>query len=280
MRNAHLASVQDEPIAPAPTTSDGWPIVIFSHGLAGSLELYSYVNQELASYGYVVVVLTHCDGSASVCSPEPGRIEYYHQITTEIRDDIDGAGYRFRNGQLHQRVREVCSVLDAVVQLSNVAGSVFNKCDTSNVSIAGHSFGAATALSVAHQDTRFKKMVLLDAWMEPLDDDVRDGVGSCLPTLHMMSEHFLDWRPNTENTKRHARGCTHAHSRLTWLRNTRHSNFSDIPVFSPTINRLVKSTGKINHMYALQVIGQLSAAFLTGDFDACAANIPELILIQ
>ncbi|CAI5710439.1 hypothetical protein KXD40_005096 [Peronospora effusa] len=275
MNNARLAALQDAPVA----SSNDWPIVIFSHGLAGSLELYSYVNQELASHGYVVVVPNHSDGSACVCSPEPGRIEYYQQVTPEVRDNIDGAGFRFRNRQLQQRVREVRSVLDAIIKQETTAKSVFKQCNLDNVSVAGHSFGAATALTVAHQDVRFKKMVLLDAWMEPLDDDVRDGLGSRVPALHMLSEHFLHWRPNTESIDRHGRGCTHTQSRLTWLRGTRHNNFSDIPVFSPIINRLMKSAGKIDHFRALQAIGQLSAAFLTGDFDARAPKFPELAAV-
>jgi len=278
MSNAQLAALQDVPAASAPASPDGWPVVVFSHGLAGSLELYSSVNQELASHGHVVVVPNHCDGSACVCSPEPGRIEYYQQITPEVRDDVDGAGFRFRNGQLQQRVSEVRAVLDAIQQEASV-DSIFSKCDLANVSIAGHSFGAATALSAAHRDARFKKMVLLDAWMEPLDGDVRDGLGSRVPALHLMSEHFLHWRPNAESTERHARGCTHSHSRLAWLRGTRHNNFSDIPVFSPTLNRLLKSAGKIDHYYALQAVGQLSAAFLSGDFDARSAEFPELAAV-
>ncbi|GMG16083.1 unnamed protein product [Phytophthora fragariaefolia] len=278
MRNARLAARRDAPVAPAPASSNGWPLVIFSHGLAGSLELYSYVNQQLASHGNVVVVPNHCDGSACVCSPEPGRIEYYQQITPEVRDNIDGAGFRFRNGQLQQRVSEVRAVLDAIKQ-DAAAGSIFGHCDLADVSVAGHSFGAATALTAAHQDTRFKKMVLLDAWMEPLDADVRDGLGSRVPALHLMSEHFLHWRPNAESTERHARGCTRSGSRLTWLRDTRHNNFSDIPVFSPTLNRLMKSAGKIDHFYALRAIGELSAAFLVGDFDTVAAKFPELTAV-
>ncbi|OWZ04996.1 Platelet-activating factor acetylhydrolase, plasma/intracellular isoform II protein [Phytophthora megakarya] len=274
MSNAQLAALQDAPIAAAPTSIGGWPVVIFSHGLAGSLELYSYLNQQLASFRHVVVVPNHCDGSACVCSPEPGRIEYYQQITPEVRDDIDGAGFRFRNGQLQQRVSEVRAVLDAIQK--GTASNIFSLCDLTNVSVAGHSFGAATALTAAHQDTRFKKMVLLDAWMEPLDDIVRDGLGSRIPALHLLSEHFLHWRPNAEASERHARGCTHAKSRLTWLRGTRHNNFSDIPIFSPALNRLMKSAGSIDHLYALHAIGQLSATFLTGDFDARAPEFPEL----
>ncbi|CAI5709939.1 unnamed protein product [Hyaloperonospora brassicae] len=279
MSNAHLSAVEDAPIAP-PSLSTGWPVVIFSHGLAGSLELYSSVNQELASQGYVVVVLNHCDGSACVCSPEPGRMEYYHEITLEVRDDIDQAGFRFRNGQLQQRVCEVRSVLDAIELQHAVATSVFKQCNLNDVSIAGHSFGAATALSVAHQDERVKKMVLLDAWMEPLDRHVCDGLGARVPVLHLLSEHFMNWRPNAKSVERHVRGCTHALSRLTWLRDTRHNNFSDVPIFSPILNRLMKSTGKMDHLRALQAIGELSAAFLAGDFDARALEFPELAIVD
>ncbi|KAG7375705.1 Platelet-activating factor acetylhydrolase [Phytophthora boehmeriae] len=279
MSNAHLAAFQDAPVASAPQSTSGWPLVIFSHGLAGSLELYSYVNQELASHGNVVVVLNHCDGSACVCSPEPGRIEYYQPITDEVRDDVDGAGYRFRNGQLRQRISEVRAVLDAVEQ-DTAVDSVFKHCDLTNVSIAGHSFGAATALSAAHQDTRFKAMVLLDSWMEPLDDSVRNGLGARIPALHLMSEHFLNWHSNAQSTERHARGCTHMQSRLAWLRGSRHNNFSDIPIFSPVLNRLLKSAGMIDHFYALRAIGQLSAAFLSGTFDTQAGKFPEVTIKQ
>ena len=112
-----------------------------------------------------------------------------------------------------------------------------------------------------------------------LDDTVRDGLGPRVPVLHLMSEHFLHWRPNAESTARHARGCTHTLSRLTWLRDSRHNNFSDISIFSPILNRLMKSTGKIDHFRALQAIGQLSAAFLAGDFDARALQFPELAAV-
>ncbi|EFJ50670.1 hypothetical protein VOLCADRAFT_120568 [Volvox carteri f. nagariensis] len=41
------------------------PVVVFSHGLAGTRNAYSSICIELASQGYVVVALEHSDGSAS-----------------------------------------------------------------------------------------------------------------------------------------------------------------------------------------------------------------------
>ncbi|KXZ55905.1 hypothetical protein GPECTOR_2g1456 [Gonium pectorale] len=48
------------------------PVVIFSHGLAGTRNAYSSICIDLASRGYVVMALEHSDGSASVARlPRP-----------------------------------------------------------------------------------------------------------------------------------------------------------------------------------------------------------------
>lgn len=280
MRNAFLSAVEDAPVATPPDGAAGWPVAIFSHGLGGSLEMYSHVNQQLASSGHLVVVVNHCDGSASVASPKRGTIQYYHQISQEVRDNINGAGFRFRNAQLKQRIREVRAVLDEVERETQAGHGAFEQADMSSVSVIGHSFGGATALSVAHVDERVKRAVLLDAWMEPLDESVRDGVGARVPVLHLMSEHFLNWRPNLDSMKQHAKGCTHDETLLTVLLGSRHNNFSDIPIFAPAVNRWMKSAGRIDPLYALQAIGQLSAAFLKGTFVSRVAQFPEVQVVH
>ena len=47
------------------TLEETWPTVIFSHGLFGSMELYSTICREIASHGFVVVAPEHEDSSAS-----------------------------------------------------------------------------------------------------------------------------------------------------------------------------------------------------------------------
>ena len=44
-----------------------FPVVIFSHGLAGTRNTYSLFCSELASRGYVVLALEHACGTASTC---------------------------------------------------------------------------------------------------------------------------------------------------------------------------------------------------------------------
>ncbi|GAB9467075.1 Platelet-activating factor acetylhydrolase, plasma/intracellular isoform ii protein [Globisporangium polare] len=294
LRSGFLAALPNAPVAVPRAAAGGqklWPLVIFSHGMGGSIDLYSVVTQQLASEGNVVVVVNHCDGSASVTRTADDRIAYYQKITPEVRDNIDGAGFKFRNGQLRQRVQEVRRVLNAVVQEHKTqvelqqqqtnepaaTNNVFALTDVESVSLVGHSFGAATALTTAHEDERIRALVLLDAWMEPVDEHVKLGLGARVPVIHLLSEHFYKWQANFLDTQTHARGCDHAHSKLTVLLGSRHNNFCDLPVFSPLVNRLMKSAGKIDPSLALHAVSQLSAAFVRGSYAATIAQFPQVM---
>ena len=58
-----------------------FPIVVFSHGLIGSAELYSYMGMSLAANGNVVLMITHSDGSAPIMKLEDGTIVNYCSMT-------------------------------------------------------------------------------------------------------------------------------------------------------------------------------------------------------
>lgn len=281
LNNGYLAALENAPVAVAEggTSQRKWPVVIFSHGMGGCVDIYSAITQQLASEGNIVVSVNHCDGSASVTRLEDNRVEYYQKITAEVRDNIDGAGFRFRNGQLRQRVQEVRRVLNAVLQEHKKleVGNVFELADLENVSIVGHSFGAATALTTAHLDERVRAVVLLDAWMEPLDEEVKKGLGKRAPVFHLMSEHFYKWNPNFLDVQAHTKGCTHDDTKITVFLGSRHNDFCDLPVFSPLVTRIMKLSGNIKPSYALHTMSQLSAAFLRGSYAAAIVLFPEVV---
>lgn len=61
------------PLAPPPASSSTakHPLVIFSHGLAGTRNTYSQYCSALAAKGYVVLAIEHRDGSGpAVLLPE------------------------------------------------------------------------------------------------------------------------------------------------------------------------------------------------------------------
>lgn len=61
----------DRPVA-APTQGKKYPLIIFSHGLAGTRNTYSQYCSALASQGYVVLAVEHRDGSAPAVTIDLG----------------------------------------------------------------------------------------------------------------------------------------------------------------------------------------------------------------
>lgn len=265
--NGYLAAIVNAPVA-SPPRPEGWPVVLFSHGMAGSLEVYAILGQELASEGNIVILPNHMDGSGSVMRRSPDApIEYYVHLTDEMLANDNGEGFRFRHGQLQQRVSELQRVLDAVTNEQQSCAetnqsNVFALMDLESVHVAGHSFGGATAISLAHVDKRLDSVVLLDTWMEPLAEDVKTGLGARTPVLHIISEQFYQWESHMEDMKQLARGCSHAASQLLLMRQLRHNNFSDLPVFSPLLQWLFMTSGSVDPYATLRTISRLSATFL------------------
>lgn len=63
-----------------------FPIVVFSHGLGGNADIYSYQTVSLAANGYVVVVVEHSDGSGPVVSRQDGSVILRQTRVEEVRN--------------------------------------------------------------------------------------------------------------------------------------------------------------------------------------------------
>ena len=160
---SHLKDGMDQNIIPllcsklndkkANKIGKSWPVVIFSHGLFGSLELYTTICTEIASQGFVVVAPEHEDGSASYAekySPEDtaknsemeflfrhGKDEHEQEAYSPIPyKRPEGVTYsekssvvKFRKPFLQKRYEEVCDLIDGLVEF---ASSQNNAPSTSN----------------------------------------------------------------------------------------------------------------------------------------------------
>ena len=94
-----------------------FPIVVFSHGLGGSMEMYTQLCQHIASYGYIVVAMEHEDGSACYAETVEGQAIPYQRPpydTSYTREKV----VHFRRPFLNQRVKEVQQVLDGLERSS------------------------------------------------------------------------------------------------------------------------------------------------------------------
>ncbi|KAF4630926.1 hypothetical protein G7Y89_g7214 [Cudoniella acicularis] len=155
-----------------PTSTSRWPVMIFSHGLGGSRNAYSYLAGSIASHGMIVIAPEHRDGSTPISyirnvpstnSPPTEKtffrrnrktVDYVRLSHTPSSEVEEG-----RNAQLKIRLWELGLVHDSLLKIDE--GVPLTNLNTSSVSLvglknkmdvhtpgkitfAGHSFGAAT----------------------------------------------------------------------------------------------------------------------------------------
>jgi predicted dienelactone hydrolase len=117
------------------------PVVIFSHGLGGSREGYSYLGKYWAARGYVVVHLTHkgSDTEALLADGRDAMQQTMRKIVAEPMNAVD-------------RYADVSFAIDRLTELNDDSESVLHdKLDLDKIAVAGHSFGGNTTMVIAGQ---------------------------------------------------------------------------------------------------------------------------------
>ncbi|PBK76340.1 hypothetical protein ARMSODRAFT_874734 [Armillaria solidipes] len=184
-----------------------WPLVVFSHGLAGASTAYSQICSRIAASGRVVLAIEHRDGTAPACitrewitdnirTPRVVRYLREEDVGWE-KDHLSDSQYPLRKLQLTFRKDEVYlahSAFSSLVRkdgnllLETIDGSVIdwdswwaheNEAEPvqciENVTFAGHSFGGCTTfhiISTEHPEwaapISVTNALIFDPWIDPL----------------------------------------------------------------------------------------------------------------
>lgn len=241
-----------------------FPVILLSHGLGGVAQVYSMLASELASHGYVVFAPSHNDGSACAAEQPDGSLVPFQSIPI---DNPTPESVAKRQAQLSSRVEEMRFVLDNIIHAEQTGswpsslpfGGAGGRLDLSRVSVVGHSFGGCTAVTTAARDERIKAVVAHDFWTEPAPKDVKYN-GLKVPVLVTLSEEWQGYSDTMENVNRFIRASTNG----SWVAfsGTRHSNFCDVPVFSPWLSRRLGAIGDSSFESAMERINRAQVTFL------------------
>lgn len=264
-----------------------FPVIVFSHGLGGCMEMYSQLCANMASHGYLVLALEHEDGSGVFAERVNGDLVYYRRPddTPYSREKV----LDFRGPMLEQRVGEVESAVQFVVDTTCDTAKNSPKCDPllekilsaadtkSGVALVGHSFGAVTMALVAQRDLiPMKSVALLDPWCFSLkDSDLDKGVASP-PVISILSESWTknNELPQVQRLLKNSVGIS-----MFWLPGTVHQSFADSANWLPrVVARRMYMIGKDEERHkTTRLVAELCVSHIE---QSCTTKVTEESLIH
>ncbi|KAI8576628.1 hypothetical protein K450DRAFT_302566 [Umbelopsis ramanniana AG] len=185
--------------APLSDEEASYPIVIFSHGLAGNRLIYSNLCSQLASHGLIVFAIEHRDGSGSLALGADGKwipFEKTHRENWDLFQDQ----ITFRAAEVQiclELVREINTGKQPCLKGDPVLYDFCGRLDQQNMTMAGHSFGGATtALLLRSPLNPFRCGILFDPWVQPIMNKHGCHQPLTRPILGIASDQFVNWTQN------------------------------------------------------------------------------------
>jgi pimeloyl-ACP methyl ester carboxylesterase len=163
-------SRQDAPIA---SEREPFPLILFGHGWGATRISDTFLAEDLASHGYVIVAADHPYNSGRVALPD-GRV-----ISGIVNSPIINVGNEsaekteaFWNMELQKWTADEFFVLNSLQSANLDPRSFWYKhLNTNLVGALGHSFGGSAALRICSLDPRVRSAINLDGWTF---DGIRD----------------------------------------------------------------------------------------------------------
>jgi platelet-activating factor acetylhydrolase len=256
------------------TTTHDFPLVLFSHGLAGTMEMYTELCQHMASLGYCVVAVEHEDGSAAYAETNEGEAIPYTRPddTPYSRQKV----LKLRTPMLQQRVQEMESVVRffqsvkqrasvdddlEVATLPRLLSQIVEVTDPFQLHLVGHSFGGATQMLAAqhwtcgsgtHPQLQPTSLTVLDSWAFALQEQVvQEGLkkrlgNDELPFLSIISEGWTT-NPETQQIVEFLQNSLSDHVKIHSFvaQHSVHQSFSDSEAWFPSpVAKRVYNRGK------------------------------------
>ena len=139
---------------PIASNSNLFPVILFAHGLDGTLEIYSSFIEDLVSKGYVVISMNHPYIAGVVEFPDDRSI-YYQDFYSQNNPDYPKIAIR-------TIVDDAKFALDYAEILNDTDDILKERLNLENVGMYGHSFGGASTSICCFEDDRIDCGLTLD----------------------------------------------------------------------------------------------------------------------
>lgn len=240
-------------------STEGFPVVLFSHEWDGFNAQSSGQALQLASHGYVVVGVQHTYG-AVVTVFEDGTVAPNNPsaLPREAPDEIyDPAADKLAD----QWAGDLDFTLDFMTQINDEPGSLFFRTlDISRTGVYGHSTGGGAAIQYCGTDSRCKALLGMDPFMRPVSTEVLES-GISQPAFFIFSQVWADDVDSLNNRlfKPFFEKSTEALGAI-YIEGTAHYDFSDLPLLSPLAPQL-QLKGPINGERVIAIVDDYLLSF-------------------
>ena len=256
----------------APARDSGQlPVILFSHGLGSSRQGYVFLGREWAARGYVSVHVQHVASDSEVL-----RRRGYLAIYRAAYDEVEYGN----------RPADLSFVLDVLERrkAGSEQGSIWSRLDLSRVGVAGHSYGAHTALTLAGmlvnypespgtsaKDPRFRAALVLSAPTMEWSPGEKEFAPITIPTMHMTGTKDTSriWRTSLMHRRRAFDTIRNAPRYFLNIDGATHQTFADLESIA-----IAKKNGRLDvaepplmkerseeHQRRIDLIVEYSAAF-------------------
>ena len=265
---------------PADRSAGPYPVLIFSHGWNGFRQQSTFLMQELASHGYIVVALEHPYGARLTVFPDGTQAPNNPSALPKGKPDAEyeAAGRILVN----QWAGDISYTVDSLAALNqnDPAGQLTGLLNLDKLGAFGHSTGGGAAIQFCGTDTRCKAGLTLDAFMRPVGLQVL-GQGTRQPFFYMFSELW----PFPRNSELFNQYYSHVSpgNHVVTIMGADHYDFSDLPALSPLAPQLGlkgpingERVQKIIDAYVLAFFDQQFKGIPTTLFDGPQAAYPDV----
>jgi pimeloyl-ACP methyl ester carboxylesterase len=221
------------------------PILLFSPGGGNPVRFYSFLLEELASHGYVVVGVEPTYDGLGQIFPN-GRVT--HNLVERQRPGAGGMSegqqpqedYRaFYRRRVEQRAADLRFTLDQLAKLNDgvLADTFRGRLDLKEIGVLGHSIGGIAAVEVARTDPRIRAVINLDGAFEALPF-LADKSAAPLRQPLLWIRHALSREPPQRSQNALAQLAPESYEVV--LAECHHTDFSDEPFFYPEFRSAVE----------------------------------------
>jgi len=254
----HTAEIMSNSYLKAPISKafNQYPVVILSHGWRGFRNIHTDYAEELASLGYIVVGIDHSYGSVATVFED--ETIYLNPDALPERDDTPDF-IDYANQLVNTYASDIIATLDYLEVINEVSNpSRFSgKFDLGHIGLIGHSTGGGADVAVALSDDRIDSVIGLDAWVEPLEENiVTDGL--TIPSMFIRSGAW-ETGENNENLLLLIENSSDD-TEFYQIDGTTHYDFAMVYMYSP-LTPYIGFSGSIEDRYLVSILKSMITDF-------------------